>query len=194
MRWELKLVGCSSSLVENLEGADVLVIKLLLGSWEMKVGSVQPYAISNVVVSGSALLLVVLCLHIARSPFQGVVGLFVDLQHGRCEFGGCGIHEWRRTGGVRKDLRIPSIEYHERTLACRAVNPIVVGKFSEWEPVAPVGLLIVDEDSEVLLDLLVDSFCLAIRLRMEGSRGIRRDVEHSVKFFHELGDKLWSLI
>ncbi len=63
-------------------------------------------------------------------------------------------------------------------------------KLREREPIGPVVLSIVNEDSEVLLDLLVNSFSLTICLGMEGGRCIGRDVEESVEFLHELGDKL----
>lgn len=43
-----------------------------------------------------------------------------------------------------------------------------MGELGKQEPVAPVGLSVVNEDSEVLFDLLIDLFCLAIRLRVEG--------------------------
>ncbi len=46
------------------------------------------------------------------------------------------------------------------------MDSIVVGEFSEWEPVAPVGLSVVNEDPEVFLDLLVNSSCLSVGLRV----------------------------
>ncbi len=64
----------------------------------------------------------------------------------------------------------------------------------EWEPIGPVVLSIVNKDSKVLFDFLVNSFGLAIRLRMPGGRCVGRDVEESVEFFHELGDKLRASI
>lgn len=115
-----------------------------------------------------------------------------DLRHGHHEFNGCGVHEWRRSQGVGEDLGILSIEHHEGTPACRAVNLIVMGKFSEGEPIAPVCQSVIDEDPEVLLDLLVDLFGLAVRLRVEGGRCVWHDIEHLIKFLHELGDELWS--
>ncbi len=74
------------------------------------------------------------------------------------------------------------------------MNSVIVCEFGEGEPVAPVGLSVVDEDPEILLNLLVYSFCLAVCLRMEGGRHVHRDVEHFIEFLHELGDKLRSPI
>ncbi len=48
------------------------------------------------------------------------------------------------------------------------MDPVVVCKLREWEPIGPVILTIVNEDLEIFLDFLVDSFGLAIRLWMEG--------------------------
>ncbi len=83
-----------------------------------------------------------------------------------------------------------AVEYHEGTLAHRTVDAIVVGECGKWEPIAPVGLLIVDEDSEILLFLLIDPLHLSVSLRVEGGRGIGHDVKHAIQFFHELGDEL----
>ncbi len=63
-------------------------------------------------------------------------------------------------------------------------------KLCERQPVGPIVLLIVNKDSKVLFDFLVNSFSLAICLRMPGGRCVRRDVEQSVKFLHELRDEL----
>ncbi len=131
MRWELELVGCSSGFVENLEGSDTFVVKLLLGSREVKVGSVQPYAVSNVVGACVSLLLFILCFHVVSHLLKSVAGLFMDLGHGCGEFSSCRVCEWRRSGRVGKDMGVLPIEYHEWALACRTVYPIVVGELSE---------------------------------------------------------------
>ncbi len=164
----------------------MLVIKFLLRSREVKIGSVQPYSVADLIVSGCSLLLVVLSLHIVSGLFEGIASLLVDLRHGCCEFCGCRVHEWRRSGRVRKNSWIASVKHHEGTFACRAVNLIVVGELSEWEPVAPVGLSVVNKDSELLLNLLVNLLCLSVGLRVECGGGIRCNVEHFVKLLHEL--------
>ncbi len=56
-------------------------------------------------------------------------------------------------GESGKNSWIASVKHHEGTFACHTVNLIVVGELSEWEPVAPVGLSVVNKDSEILLDL-----------------------------------------
>jgi hypothetical protein len=43
---------------------------------------------------------------------------------------------------------------------------VVVLEFGEGEEFKPVVLLLIDEDMEVLFELLVDSLCLSITLRV----------------------------
>ncbi len=64
----------------------------------------------------------------------------------------------------------------------------------EQEPIGPIVLSIVNEDSEIFLDFLVNSFGLAIRLRMPGGRCVWGDVEELVEFFHELRNELRSSV
>ncbi len=73
-----------------------------------------------------------------------------------------------------------SIEYHKGAFACHAIDSVVIGKFCEREPVTPVCLSVVNKDSELFLDLLVNSLCLSIGLWMEHSRGVWCDVQHLV--------------
>ncbi len=70
------------------------------------------------------------------------------------------------------------------------MDPVVVRKLHEWEPIGQVILSIVNEDPEIFLDLLVNSFGLTVCLRMESGRCVGHDVEESIEFLHELGDKL----
>ena len=55
---------------------------------------------------------------------------------------------------------------------------IVIGEFGKGKQVEPVVLLIVAEDAEVGLEGLIHSFCLAVGLRMEGSRFPRVNLEN----------------
>jgi hypothetical protein len=49
---------------------------------------------------------------------------------------------------------------------------VVVGEFSERQPVHPVILSMVDKDSEILFDSLIEVFCLSICLKVI-SRSVR---------------------
>lgn len=61
-------------------------------------------------------------------------------------------------------MGVTSIEYHEGALACQAVDVVVVSELSEWEPVAPVGLSVVNKDAKILFDFLVNVLGLSIGL------------------------------
>lgn len=67
---------------------------------------------------------------------------------------------WWRWGGHRGG--------EERGHAYGGVERVVVGEFGEGNTSGPIGLLIVEEGTHLMLDGLVDAFRLTIRLRVEG--------------------------
>ena len=71
---------------------------------------------------------------------------------------------------------------------------IVVLEFHERKEVIPVILSLVDEETEKLLQFLVDSFRLSISLRMIRSGGSHLYSKESVKFLHKLHYKLGALV
>ena len=71
---------------------------------------------------------------------------------------------------------------------------VVVLKLSHGEQVVPVILPFVHENLKELVKLLVDTFCLSIRLRVPGRRGHRLDSEESVQLTSETQDKLWPAV
>ncbi len=160
----------------------------------MKVGGVQPDLVADLVVVGCHLLFVILSLHIGRSLLKRVLRLSMNVAHRRHEFLCCWIGDGIVIRGIGDETRVLSVQHHERVLASSAVDPVVVRKLCEWEPIGPVVLSIVNEDLEVFLDLLVNSFGLTICLRMESGRCVGRDVEESVEFLHEFGDELRASI
>ena len=48
------------------------------------------------------------------------------------------------------------------------MDPVIVGEFGYQEPVIPVVLPLVYEEAQGLLDLLVDTFSLAVGLQVVG--------------------------
>ena len=64
-----------------LEGADLLVVELLLGTGKMEVGGIEPDFVSGLVLNGFLLLLVILGLHLFRSFDQSSFGLGMDILH-----------------------------------------------------------------------------------------------------------------
>ncbi len=93
VRWQLELVGGSSSFVKDLEGSNSLVVEFLLGLEKVEVGSVQPYMVSDLIVPHVALLFVVLSFHPPSGFFQHILGFLVDLGHVLCELGGSWVSE-----------------------------------------------------------------------------------------------------
>ena len=75
----------------------------------------------------------------------------------------------------------------EQRVSCSGVCLISILEGGEGEPEQPVSLSVVDEHSEIVLDFLIDLFCLSICLRMV--RGARRSfyVELLVQIFNEHG-------
>ncbi len=144
-------------------------------------------------MSGS-FLLVILHLHVIGGFLEGIASLLVDLRHDRCEFSGCGICEQGRSGRVGENSWVSSVEYYEGTLACRTVNPIIVGELSEQEPITPIGLSVVNKDVKVFLDLLVNVFGLSVSLQVKCGGGVQCDIEQAIELFHEPRDKLWTSV
>ena len=63
---------------------------------------------------------------------------------------------------------------------------IIVLEFHERKEVVPVILSLVNEETEKLLQFLVDSFRLSVSLRMIRGGGSQLYSEKSVKFLHKL--------
>ena len=76
----------------------------------------------------------------------------------------------------------------------RRVDVVVVLELYHWKKVIPVILLFVYEDTKVLVQLLVDTLCLFIHLRVPSSRGNQLDFKKPIKFLSEECDELWIFI
>ena len=74
------------------------------------------------------------------------------------------------------------------------MDVVVILEFHKGEKVVPVILSLVDEEQEVLLELLINLFCLSVALRVVCSGGSQLDSKESVKFLHELCHKLGASI
>ena len=69
---------------------------------------------------------------------------------------------------------IPMVD-KEGGVAERRLNLVIVRELSQGEPFRPNGLVVINENAQVLLDLLVDSFRLPICLRVVRRGGIAFD-------------------
>ena len=75
----------------------------------------------------------------------------------------------RRVGGDDFwSVRVVAMHEVEWGESSRNVDSVVVGEFSHGYPLHPVVLMVIKEDHEILLQFLIDMFCLSICLRVEG--------------------------
>ena len=71
---------------------------------------------------------------------------------------------------------------------------VVVCKLCHGQPVIPIILLFTHEDSQILLQLLVDALSLTISLGVVGCGCCDFDIKEAIEFAHELGHELRSTI
>ena len=60
------------------------------------------------------------------------------------------------------------------------MNMVVVLKLHKGKEIVPIILTLIDEDAEILLKFLIDSFRLSVSLRMVSCGGRQFDSEESV--------------
>ena len=70
----------------------------------------------------------------------------------------------------------------------------VILKLCKWKESNPIVLPLINEESKVLFQLLVNPLCLSTTLRMIGCSCCEFNAQKSIKFLHELCHKLWSSI
>jgi hypothetical protein len=75
-----------------------------------------------------------------------------------------------------------------------SVDMVIVLEFCHGQEVCPVVLPLVYEESDVLFQLLVNTFRLAIRLRVISGRESRFDINEPIEFFGELCRELGTSI
>ena len=71
--------------------------------------------------------------------------------------------------------QVLSIVKHEGSHLGGGVDSIVVCKLSKGDSFVPIILMLVDKQSQILLNLLVDTFCLTICLWVISCRGCGLD-------------------
>ena len=74
------------------------------------------------------------------------------------------------------------------------MDVVVVLEFRQGEEVRPVILSLIDEYPKVLLQFLIDPFCLSIPLRMIDCGGHYLNPKHTVQFPSELCYELRSSV
>ncbi|KAF8238794.1 hypothetical protein L208DRAFT_1240876, partial [Tricholoma matsutake] len=81
---------------------------------------------------------------------------------------------------------MPSSVQEEGGLLSGSMDMIVVSELSQGKEIVPIILAFIDEDTDVLLQLLVDSFGLAISLWVISGRSEEFDTQKSVQLTSEL--------
>ena len=74
------------------------------------------------------------------------------------------------------------------------MDVVVVLALRQGQQVGPVILPLVGEQSEILLQLLVNLFCLSVSLQMVGCSGCNLDSDHPVKLSGEFRNELRSMV
>jgi len=75
----------------------------------------------------------------------------------------------------------PSVKEERRVLS-RRMNLVVILEFCKWQQPHPIIFSLVGEESEILLQFLVDLFRLSISLRVVGCGGCQPNSEQPVEF------------
>ena len=76
-----------------------------------------------------------------------------------------------------REVRVVTFIGKERRYPCSCTWGIVVCKLCKWEESIPVVLLVISENSQVLFEGLVGSFCLTIAFRMVAGSEVELHVE-----------------
>ena len=101
-----------------------------------------------------------------------------------------------RTGLLRFEAhsRVTTAVEHERGLLHGGVGVVIVRELAEGEELVPVVLSFVHEEAKELFELLVNTFGLAVRLRVVCGGRREFDAEEVIEFASEVGDELWASI
>ena len=88
----------------------------------------------------------------------------------------------------------PSGVEQEQSLLDRGMHVVVVLEFCHWQQVIPVILLLIDKQTQILVELLIDMLYLSIGLQMLGYRGDQLNFQQLVEFSYEQSYKLGSTV
>ena len=149
----------------DLEGAMILVVQLPRGAARFDVAPVEHYQVSYLVSRGFLSCRIGVSAHSLLCIFQSLPGLVVhgvhpvslDLARWVDGFHCQGVH------GRRGEAIVSVKRGHTITRGDR----VIVGELGHWQQTDLAILFLIDERSEVDFDCLVESFRLAISLRME---------------------------
>ena len=161
------------------------MVELLHGSLRGDIPSVEPCEVVHLECVGDGVSSVLGCVSVLLQrrgelfPKVGVKGAEV-LDHSRGLGGGSVVE-------VDVERGVIAFVGEEGGGARSGVRGVVVGELGEGKEVDPVVLLVVDVDSEVLLEHLVDAFGLAVGLGVVGGGEVGFDAKEVAEGSPELG-------
>ena len=107
------------------------------------------------------------------------------------------VHHFQSRGllpGFKVYMRSLSSVEQEQNLLNRWIHVVVVLELCHGQQVIPVILSLIDEELQILIQLLVDMFCLSIGLQMPSSGRNQLYFQQSVEFPDEKYHKLESVV
>ena len=136
------------------------------------------------VVNHFVAMAIIVVLHGVHSSGDGRRSIIPDLVHPLNEL--CGRFVRCVGGDDFWSVGVVAVHEVEWGESGRDVDSVVVGELGHGYPLRPVVLVVVEEDSEVLLQFLIDALRLSICLWVEGRRWVVLDSERGVERSHEL--------
>src|SRR5271156_4745380 len=100
----------------------------------------------------------------------------------------------RSLSGFKSHTRYSAGVQKKRNLAGCGMDGIVILEFRKGEQFVPVILPLVNKDSKVLLQFLMDSFRLSVTWRVISGGGRQFNSKESVKFPGKFRYELWATI
>ena len=96
--------------------------------------------------------------------------------------------------GFKAHTGYSSSVQEERGLLGHRVYMIIILILCKWKESNPVVLPLINEESRILFQFLVNPLCLSITLRMIICSHCEFNAQKSIKFLHELHHELWASI
>ena len=182
----------SSDLSKDLEGTRSTFRELSGGTIDSKVSIVKKDLLTNRELGSRTAMLVIESLHVCSSLGESLSGILLDLLEVRDEvFNGLNGSLDSREGA---NVRMVAIVRVEGSGLEGLVVTVVQRELNDRQPVNPIILMEGDNSAKSLLDFLIGSLGLSIRLGMIGCRESCLYLEVSIGFLRESGGVLGTTI
>jgi hypothetical protein len=190
---ETKTVSPISDFLDNRERAQTTMGKFLRWPSCPNIFGVKVNLVSGLIFRSSGPFPVIISSHVVLRLSQCRLRLLQSVLHTTREL----VHRFQMRRRLIRFKTHPGntagIE-EKRNLSRSRVNVIVVLKLCKGKELVPIILPLIDKDTEILLELLINPFRLSVALRMicRGSRQF--DSEESIQLLSELGNKLRAAV